>query len=147
MLVCPSGVHVVTSVPRAGTPRPGDQVVVHARAAAEVVAALLPARYRDRVRPVLRRTDEEQVVDLVEDVLVASVTPLEHILRASAVVLSTSEVNEVAHRLGAALEPFPVPVEPARRGRRRALFAAAAGVAVGFAVWVVETGVGSTPPW
>ena len=114
----PSGVHVVTAAPDPGPPASGSSVVVHARLAADLVAALLPPRYRDRVRPVLCRTDRAEVADLVDGILVTSPAPLEHILRSSPVVLSTSEVDEIARRLVTGLEPFPVTLVAERRARR-----------------------------
>jgi len=116
--VCPSGIHVVTFVADGATPLPGSPVVDRARAAADVVATLLPPRYRDRVQPVLCRTDPAEVVSLVEDILVTSPGPFEHILRSSRLVLSTSEVNEIGLRLGALLEAYPL--SPVDRDRHRA---------------------------
>lgn len=128
VIICHSGVHVVTSIPA------GDYVPVAAgHAAADVVSSLLPQRYRDRVRPVLCRRVDEPMADLVDDVLVTTAETLEHIVRSSPVVLSTSEINDVALRLDARFEPFPVApeVRRTRRSRRRGLLAvavAAAGV-------------------
>lgn len=121
ILVCPSGVHVVTAVPTV----PPPDVLGSGRAAADVVTALLPQRYRDRVRPVLCRMESEPMAELVDGVLVTTPDTLEHIVRSSPVVLSTSEVNDVALRLDARLEPFPVaPADRGRRsGRRRAVLA------------------------
>lgn len=114
VIVCHSGVHVVTSV------RAGDYVPVAAgHAAADVVSSLLPQRYRDRVRAVLCRPDDVPMADLVDDVLVTTPDTLEHIVRSSPVVLSTSEIDEVALRLDARLEPFPDAGEVRRTGARR----------------------------
>lgn len=165
VIVCPSGIHVVTTVPasRSGDGRAGHPagapaghasdaaaaLVPAGRAAADVIAALLPVRYRARVRPVLCRTDHEAMADLVDGVLVTTPTTLEHIVRSSPVVLSTSEINDVAHRLDARLEPFPIgPVRRRRRWtRRRGLLAAAAATAcAGTAVALGELGA-LTLPW
>lgn len=116
--VCPSGIHVITSVTDPTGPAPGDAVVHLARDAARVVAELLPPRYRARVHPLLCRTDDAEVADLVDGILVTSRVPLEHVLRSSPVVLSTSEINEVGMRLGARLEAFPVETVQGRAGRR-----------------------------
>ncbi len=116
VLICPSGVHVVTHHFEAGR-RPVDPAVVTASLeSAEAVAALLPPRYRERVRPVLCRSEDEPVAQSVRGVLVTSSDTLEHVLRSSPVVLSTSEVVEVAARLEARLAPFPV--EDMRKRRR-----------------------------
>lgn len=145
VLVCPSGVHVVTSLPA-----DADRFLVsRSRLAAELVASLLPERYRARVRPVLCREDEVAMADLVQDVLVTSATTLEHIVRSSPVVLSTSEINEVALRLDARLEPFPVAqVTRPRRWNRRRNLVALASVASGAAAFVLTQEVGALPlPW
>jgi len=129
VLVAPSGIYVVTAGDR-GVPRqrvPGDPagaVVAHLDRAGEagrLVAALVPARYRLHVRGVLTRADEAGA-DVVGGVLVTSPGTLEHVVQHSPVVLSTSEVTEVALRLSALTEPFPeASVVPSRgRWRRRA---------------------------
>jgi hypothetical protein len=133
LLVSPSGIHVVTSRDSAS-----EAHLDTARAAAQVVADLLPVRYRARVQAVLCRTDGVELADLVAGVLVTSPATLEHIVRSTPVTLSTSEVTEVALRLDARLEPFPVDPSGTGRPRRRrlvvlaavvsALAAAAAGV-------------------
>lgn len=145
--VCPSGIHVVTFVDEAATPQPGSPIVDRARAAAEVVASLLQPRYRDRVQPVLCRRDPAEVVDLVEDILVTSRGPFEHILRSSRVVLSTSEVNEIGLRLGALLEAYPLP--PVGRGRRRSWgrFVAASAAAAGLATLTLARFPQFAPVW
>ena len=77
------------------------------------VGGLLPARYRSRVRPVLCFREAEPVADLVGGVLVTSSMALEHILRSSPVVFSTSEVAELFTRLKAGLVQVPaVPSRP-----------------------------------
>jgi hypothetical protein len=151
VLVCPSGVHVVTtlrSTARRGEPLVEPAVLLRGRAAAEVVAALLPPRYRDRVRPVLCVAADVAMADLVEDVLVTSPSTLEHILGSSPVVLSTSEVNDVALRLDARLEPFPVAhVRSRPRWRRRAAVLVASAVAASGAAAALLTHGGVAPPW
>jgi hypothetical protein len=151
VLVCPSGVHVVTTLPspaRTGEPVVDPAVLVRGRAAAEVVAALLPPRYRDRVRPVLCVADDVAVAEIVEDVLVTSPSTLEHIVGSSPVVLSTSEVNDVALRLDARLEPFPVAhVRTRPRWRRRAAVLVASVVAASGAAAALLAHGGVTPPW
>lgn len=112
VIVCHSGVHVVLAVPA------GDYIPVAAgHTAADVVSSLLPHRYRDRVRPVLCRPDDVPMADLVDDVLVTTPDTFEHIVHSSPVVLSTSEIDEIALRLDACLEPFPVAAD-VRRTRR-----------------------------
>lgn len=145
--VCPTGIHVVTVVADGATPLPGSPVVARSRAAADVVAALLPPRYRDRVQPVLCRTDPAEVVMLVEDVLVTSPGPFEHILRSSRLVLSTSEINEIGLRLGALLEAYPLP--PVDQGRRRAWrgFVAASAAAAGLATLTLARFPEFAPLW
>jgi len=76
------------------------------------VGALLPARYRPRVRPVLCFREAEPIADLVGGVLVTSSMALEHILRSSPVVFSTSEVAELFTRLKTQLVQVPVPSRP-----------------------------------
>lgn len=152
VIVCPSGIHVTTSLQAEQDPSTdavlAARVLSRSRGAADLVSALLPERYRGRVRPVLCSTDDVPMAELVEDVLLTSPTTLEHIVRASPVVLSTSEVNEVAARLDVRLEPFPLPVEakPRRWNRGRAVLAGLLA-AVG-AVVVVAEQAGVLPlPW
>jgi hypothetical protein len=141
ILVSHSGIHVVTSVP-SGSDR---FLVSRSRVAADLVASLLPERYRGRVHPVLCRVDDVAMADLVNDVLVTTAGTLEHIVRSSPVVLSTSEVNEVALRLDARLEPFPMTPKPRQRRWtwRRALVAgvAAAASTTGILAIVEEAGL------
>lgn len=150
--VCPAGVHVVTALlPDAGGGSIASPATIAAsHAAADLVAALLPPRYRDRVRPVLCSTDEVARAELVGDVLVTSPSTLEHILVSAPPVLSTSEVNDVGLRLDARLEPFPLPGPPRRRRWRRrhtlVTTLAAACSAVAAAVLAQETG-GFPLPW
>lgn len=154
VLVSPSGIHVVVSLhPEPGAadgPAVGPGDLERAHAAGDVVASLLPQRYRERVRPVLCRVDDVAMAELVDDVLVTSPTTLEHIVAFSPPVLSTSEVNDVGLRLDARLEPFPVArTNRSRRWRRRhvvltGLFAAASSVAA----FVLTREVGAVPlPW
>ena len=149
--VCPSGVHVITAPASADCAASQDEVVALARTAGLVVAQLLPPRYRDRVRPVVCRTDGAEVADLVDDVLVTSTATLDHILRSSPVVLSTSEVRDVGLRLGACLEPFPRATAPGpgRPAWRRALLAVAAAAVAGVVgVSALGQGLGVLPgPW
>jgi hypothetical protein len=151
VLVCPSGVHVVTTLSspaRPGEPLVDPAVLLRGRAAAEVVAALLPPRYRDRVRPVLCVADDVAMAELVEEVLVTSPSTLEHIVGFSPVVLSTSEVNDVALRLDARLEPFPFAHVRTRPGwRRRAAVLVASAVAASGAAAALLAHGGVTPPW
>lgn len=154
ILVCPSGVHVVTGLPVKGETDPGrvasaEQVAV-AGEAAEVVSSLLPRRYADRVRPVLCHEDDVPLAEVVDGVLVTSPSTLEHILAASRAVLSTSEVNEVALRLDARLEPFPVVQTPprARWRRRHTVLVGLVAAAASAAAAAVAEGAGSLPlPW
>jgi hypothetical protein len=151
VLVCPSGVHVVTTLDppaRRGEPVVDPVVLVSGRAAAEVVAALLPPRYRNRVRPVLCVAGDVALAELVEDVLVTSAGTLEHIVSSSPVVLSTSEVNDVALRLAARLEPFPVATLRTRpRWRRRGAVLVASAVAASGGAAALLAHAGIRLPW
>lgn len=149
VLVCPSGVHVVTAA-TAGRVASNPATVTACREAAGAVAELLPPRYREKVRPVLRVVGDVAVADLTGDVIVTSETTLDHILRSSPVVLSTSEVNAVAARLEAQLEPYHV-VPAAQRGRwrRRVLLLAAgltAAAAAAASVVALVPGLPELPP-
>jgi hypothetical protein len=142
VIICHSGVHVVTSIPA------GDYVPVAAgHAAADVVSSLLPQRYRDRVRPVLcRPKDDEPMADLVDDVLVTTPDTLEHIVRSSPPVLSTSEIHEISLRLDAGLEPYPAVAEVRRtRWTRRRGLVAVAVAATAAAGGVLLDGLGALP--
>lgn len=150
VLVCPSGVHVVTTLYASAAPSAAaldPAQLASARATADLVAALLPERYRARVRTVVCLADGVPLAELVDDVLVTSPSTLEHIVGSSPAVLSTSEVHEVALRLDARTEPFPVtPVRERRRGRRRTVAAGvlAAVCAAAAALLALEI---VTPPW
>ena len=133
VLVGPSGVYVIqyrTSTgghPAADTGWSLETEVAEAAGAAEDVGGLLTARYRTRVRPVLCLRDGEPMADQVGGTMVTSFMSLEHIVRASPLVLSTCEVAEVADSLTAGLVPVPAVPVPVRPGRRwvlsRKLFA------------------------
>jgi hypothetical protein len=151
ILVCPSGVHVMTTL--ASSLRSEESTVdpaalAQGKAAAEVVAALLPARYRDRVHPVLCLADDVAVAELVDDVLVTSPSTLEHIVRSLPVVLSTSEVNDIALKLDARLEPFPVSHARTRpRWRRRLTVLGGAALAASASAAAVLAHGGLSLPW
>jgi hypothetical protein len=126
VVVAPSGIYVVTGggrrVPQqrlAGEPAgQPDTDRDRAREAGGLVAGLVPARYRAHVRAVLTRSDEAGA-DVVDGVLLTSPDTLEHVVQHAPVVLSTSEVNEVALRLSAVTEPFPEASGAPTRGRWR----------------------------
>lgn len=147
VIVCTSGVHVVTTLPTADDGGPDAALVGVGHLAADVVRSLLPARYRDRVRPVLCVTVSEPVADLVDGVLVTTAETLEHIVRSSPVVLSTSEAHEVARRLEAGLSapPGAASRSDARRTRRPHLLAAAAAGTAAVAVLLDRAAL--TLPW
>lgn len=130
VLVGPSGIHVIGYLPP--TSDPTDPTVSACSDSASAVAAVLPARYRARVRAMACLRNEEPVAEEVGEVMVTSFMAVDHILRESPVVLSTSEVSEVSTRLGRTLEPYPV--QDDQSGGRgpwpRRLLAAAAAVAV-----------------
>ena len=153
VLVCHSGVHVVTSLQAAEDPSTdavlAARVVALSRSAADVVSSLLPPRYRGRVRPVLCSTDDVGMAELVDGVLVTSPTTFEHIVRSSPVVLSTSEINEVALRLDARLEPFPLPSpkQAGRWNRRRTVLAGLVATAAGAGVVIAEQVGAVRLPW
>lgn len=146
-VVCPSGAHVVTVLPAAEDGGPDAVLVAVGHTAADVVRSLLPARYGDRVRPVLCLDVAEPVADLVDGVLVTTGETLEHIVRSSPVVLSTSEAHDVALRLEAGLVAAPQPVHrPTGRRARRGALVAAVVAAVAAAVVLLDRVV-LTPPW
>jgi len=120
VVVGPSGVHVVLrahgdETQQAGCPQ--GSPVDAASGAADAVAGLLPARYRDRVHPELRLDDTQEVASRVGRVLLASPPVLEHIWRSAPRVLSTSEIDDLRLRLDAALEPLDVETPPVSRWR------------------------------
>jgi hypothetical protein len=137
VLVGPSGIYVIQY-------RSSDEWLRHdagrpemtreSAQAADAVAALLPRRYVSQVKPVLCFSDDLALADRIEGVLVTSSMTLEHILRSSPVVLSTSEVSGLSRYLQARLEPVPVDIERPRRLSRLRLglvvgvAAAAAGI-------------------
>lgn len=154
VLVGPSGVYAIKYwssdagqiIPHSTLVHDGavDAVTTEVLEAACAVGNLLPSRYRSRTRPVLCLRDDEPLADLGGEVMFTSLIALEHILRSSPVVLSTSEVAEVFARLRSRLETFPVlPAAPRRTwSRRRRLTAwlaaaAAMGGVVGGAVALV----------
>jgi hypothetical protein len=154
VLIGPTGIHVVTTVSAvpasAAVPLVDAALVSAGRTSAQLVASALPPRYRDRVRPVLCRIDEVALAETVDGVLLTSRGTLEHILASSPVVLSTSEINDVALRLDARLEPFPVaPPEARRRWRRRhTVVAGLVATASGAAVAALAQVAGALPvPW
>ena len=149
VLVGPSGIHVVTTVPAGPSAAVDRGLVAGARATAEVVADLLPSRYRPRVRAVLVLTGAEPLAEHVDEVLVTTAATLEHILRSSLVVLSTSEVHDVGLRLDARLEAFPVavPQQRSRRRHRRTLLVSAGAAACAGAVVLLEWTGTLPPPW
>ena len=90
------------------------------------------------------------MAELLDDVLVTSPGTLQHIVTSSPPVLSTSEVRDVALRLDARLEPFPVsaPGGRRRRIRRPVLVAALAAASSGAAAVLVAQHAGVLPlPW
>lgn len=142
VVVCASGVHVVTN-PSETDGGPGAVLLSTCCTAAEVVRSLLPPRYHDRVRPVLCLTTPEPTADLVDGVLVTTRDTFEHIIRSSPVVLSTSEVNEIALRLDAVLEPFPAAPrtgDTRHRGRRTVLATVAAATSAAAVVLLEALG-------
>jgi hypothetical protein len=130
VLVGPSGIHVICYLAPEST---ADDVVVQSSAeAARAVGALLPERYRLRVRAMVCFRNEEPVAESVDGVTITSLLALEHILHALPVVLSTCEVSETGARLERRLEPFPLDPGTAPNGHRlrRRLVALAAAAAV-----------------
>ena len=118
MVVGPSGVHVVLGAHGDETEQatcPEGSPVDAAVRAADAVARLLPARYRDRVHAELRLDDTRDVATRVGRVLLASPPVLEHIWRSGPRVLSTSEIDDLRHRLDAGLEPLAVETPPVSR--------------------------------
>lgn len=132
VLVGPSGVYVVVR-------RPGglEIDVAAARSGAAWVSGLLSERYRRRVVPVLCMQDDDPVAERRGDVLVTGITTLEHVVRSSPVVLSTSEVSGLGSRLAGSLGQAPAAPE---RPRRRplpvaALLCAASTAAIACVPW------------
>lgn len=111
LVVCPSGLYVVTG----GEDAP--EVLASARRASEVVADLLPDRYRRHVRPVLCRTDGAPVAETSAGVLVTSDETFDHVSRSSPVVLSTSEIRVLERLIDAGLEDYPGDPEEESSGR------------------------------
>lgn len=110
VLVGPSGAFVISyqdAGGELGRTRMIDVAVVQDSAA--VVGALLPSRYQQRVRPVLCLQGGQELAEEVTGVMVTSPFTLEHILRSSPPVLSTSEVAEVSSLLRSRLEQLPPP--------------------------------------
>lgn len=141
VLVGPSGVYLIGYPPEGlrGAPYPSATdgpsawtgTVGRCSEAAAAVSSVLPARYRSCVRPVLCLGEEYSCAETLAGVLVTSGTTLAHILRASPLLLSTSEVCEVAELLRRRLEPVPVvPLDRPRRRVSRWLVAVAAAAAV-----------------
>jgi len=124
LVIGPSGVYVIAADAEASS------LATHA------VAGLLQPRYRTRVRPVCVQPDTSSVDD-VDGVTITSYPILEHIVRSSPVVLSTSEVKEVAGRLAAGLQQLPAPGSRRRVTWRRLLAASAAAAAVALGGTVV----------
>lgn len=131
VLVGPSGAFVISYQDAGGDlgrTRMIDVAVVQDSAA--VVGALLPSRYQQRVRPVLCLRGGQELAEEVTGVMVTSPFTLEHILRSSPVVLSTSEVAEVSSLLQTRLEQLPpADARSARRWDASRLAAVAASVA------------------
>jgi len=148
VLVGPSGIHVIGyAAPGAVDPARAASVAaacLPCAAAAGSVGALLPRRYGDVVRPVVCLRSDDPVAERVDEVLVTSYRAIEHIVRESPRVLSTSEVGELAFRLGVLLEPNPSPTpmpDASRTPRRRALaWAVGAAVTAAAAVGAVLVG-------
>jgi len=118
VLVGPSGAYVIQYRSSQHLLPPGllsqaiESATTEPSDSALAVGALLPTRYRPRVKPVLCFREAEPVADQVGGVLVTSSMALEHILRSSPVVFSTSEVAEVFNCLKSRL--VQVPAVPAR---------------------------------
>jgi hypothetical protein len=157
VVVAPSGIYVVITgdrrVPQqrvAGEPA-GQPAADRDRAseAGGLVAALVPARYRAHVRGVLTRSDEAGA-DVVDGVLVTSPDTLEHVVQHAPVVLSTSEVNEVALRLSALTEPFPEASAVPARGRwrrRAAVLGTLAAAATASFLTLTQENLAALLPW
>lgn len=149
VVVCPSGVYVVSHASGGVAGLPHDLADTNRSGeAAVVVEGALPQRYRTAVRPVLLREDLGEVAEDVRGVLVTTAKTLEHVMAFSPVVLSTSEVGRVAARLDAVLEPFPVDDAPSRRRHwRRLLLAGAATAAAAAAAVAVRLDAAPAWPW
>jgi hypothetical protein len=132
VLVAPSGIYVIsTEADLAAAQRTAQQ-------ATELVRALVHPRYRAQVRGAVSRP-EATGADVVEEVLVTAPDTLEHVVGHSPVVLSTSEVTEVAMRLTALTEPFPIR-EAAPRRRPWHRWALAGGLAAASTATAVALG-------
>lgn len=139
VLVGPSGIYVIRYLPTepeqassAGQGRQGLLSVGTTACAeyADLVTGLLPTRYRDRGRPVLcLRGGAERAGD-VDGVLVTTSGALEHIVRSSTPVLSTSEVRQAYVQLRTHLVDVPPEADTSRRRLRAAIRTVAASVAV-----------------
>ena len=129
VLVAPSGVYVVTR-PEPASPVVDAADLEESLEAAQAVSGLLAPRYRSTVRAVLCSQESEPRADIVGEVLVTTDPTLTHIVRSASVVLSTSEVDAVAGRLGACLEPVPDDAAPDRQPRGARRWPAWVGLAV-----------------
>jgi hypothetical protein len=153
VLIGPSGVHVITVTPGRRAWSPAPEEVADAGVSATSISALLPARYRSRVRAVLCPTVDEELGEWVGEVLIASPVTLEHVLRSLSPSLSTSEVSEIANRLEALLDPYPTrdatPPRRLLRGRLALVVALLGGGAVVAAGLVTGAGerLSGLLPW
>lgn len=148
VLVGPSGIHVICyQAPSGRLPgQPDDETIRACAAGAEDLRSLLPPRYHDRVRPVLCSREDHERADEVDGVLVASLDTFAHIVRSSAIVLSTSEVGRIHAFLRERLEEVPLAPDTSRGRtalvlRVAAAAAAAAAASIGaLALWPDLTG-------
>ncbi|QYJ02910.1 hypothetical protein KUV85_11245 [Nocardioides panacisoli] len=139
VLVGPSGAYVIRYLPTSpGLPAPAirdahdrqlDATLAACTTDAAAVGAMLPARYRRHVRPVLCLRNIGDVAEEVSGVLVVSPGTLEDVVIAAAPVLSTSEAREVWSSLRGTLADV-APSTPSSRRHRHLVRAAIAAVAV-----------------
>jgi hypothetical protein len=135
VLVGPTGIFVVVDV---ASGSPVAEAASVARRSSEAVAELLPGRYRHELRPVALVRAGPASAETVDGVLVATAQAFDHVRRASASVLSSSEVVQVFGCLDRGLVPQPgLPVVASSRSPlRRTLLASAVAAAVAAAALV-----------
>lgn len=115
VVASPTGIHVAVRPANGGSAGNLTAAIDASVSSAEAVGRLLPDRYRVHVRAVVLE-DHDGAAGGDDRVIVATAETLSHIVRASPVVLSTSELNEIVSRLESRLETLLVENAASRRG-------------------------------
>lgn len=148
LVVGPSGVHVVVHARTGATARDLPSLRSSADAAShagEVVAGLLPTRYRRVVRPLVCACRASDTGTVVAAVPVLAAGACRHTVLHAPRVLSTSEVQRVAHLLEPVLAPGPGAGPTARASRRLLWWSFGAVTTAAATVSAMAAGGGSTP--